>query len=89
MARQKIYLYAGDYEMFITDRPLGKPYVLISWHYSVAAAIRAAEKAHPGDNYYFKTNLYPDDYCYVLENFIDRGEPVPTSTIEGDEFYII
>lgn len=87
MKKQKIYLYAGYYEMFITDRPLGKPYSLISWHYSVEAAMRNAEKLHQGDPYYFKTNLFPDDYHYVLEDAIDREGSVPTFTIEGDEFY--
>lgn len=86
--RTKIYLYAGYYEMFITDRPLDKPYTLISWHYSVDAAEKRALKEHPDDKYYFKVNLFPDDYHYVLEDFIDRGEPIPVSTIQGDEFYI-
>ena len=87
--RTKIYLYAGYYEMFITDRPLGKPYSLISWHYSVEAAERAARKAHPDDSYYFKASLFPDDLHYVLEDYIDKDGAVPTSVIEGDEFYIV
>ena len=87
MKTNKIYLYAGYYEMFITDRPLGSPYVLISWHKSVEAAEKRAQKEHPGDAYYFKTNLYPDDYHFVLESYIDDGLAIPTFTIEGDEFY--
>lgn len=87
--KQKIYLYAGYYEMFITDVPMPKPYSLISTHYTVEAAEKRAEKEHPGDAYYFKTSLYPDDYHYVLENYIDRYGSVPTSTINGEEFYII
>ena len=62
MKRTKMCLYAGYYEMYITDRPLGKPYTLISWHYSAEAAEKRAQKEHPGDAYYFKTNLFPDDY---------------------------
>ena len=87
--RTKIYLYAGYYEMFITDRPLDKPYSLISWHYSVEAATRRAEKEHPDDHYYYKANLFPDDLAYVLEDVIDSEGSIPTSTIQGDEFYII
>lgn len=87
--RTKIYLYAGYYEMFITDRPLDKPYTLISWHYSVEAAEKRAMKEHPDDRVYFKTNLFPDDYHYVLESYIDEGKAIPTTTIEGDEFYIV
>lgn len=87
--RTKIYLYAGYYEMFITDRPLNKPYALISWHYSTDAAVRRAEKEHPGDSYYFKASIFPDDLHFVLEDYIDKGEPIPTSTIQGDEFYIV
>ena len=87
--RTKFYLYAGYYEMFITDRPLNKPYVLISWHYSLEAAERAAERAHPDDRYYFKVSIFPDDLHFVLESYIDNGEPIPTATIQGDEFYIV
>lgn len=87
--KQKIYLYGGYYEMYITDRPMPKPYSLISWHWSVDAAERAAQRAHPDDNYYFKTTLYPDDYHVVLENNIDAYGSVPTATIDGDEFYIV
>jgi len=87
--RTKIYLYAGYYEMFITDRPLDKPYSLISWHYSVEAAEKRAEREHPDDKYYYKVNLFPDDLHFVLEECIDREGAVPTSTIQGDEFYIV
>ena len=87
--RTKIYLYGFYYEMFITDRPLEKPFSLISQHYSVEAAEKRAKRAQPGDKYYYKVNLFPDDLHYVIEDFIDRGEAIPTSTIQGDEFYII
>ena len=87
--RTKIYLYAGYYEMFITDRPLDKPYSLISWHYSWEAAEKRARKEHPGDSYYFKTSIFPDDLHFVLESYIDSGEAIPTATIQGDEFYIV
>ena len=87
--RKRIYLYVGYYEMFITDVPMPKPYTLISRHWSVEAAERAAEKAHPGDNYYFKADLYPDYYQYVLDGFAMNGEEIPTSEINGEIFYII
>ena len=89
MSRKKIFLYAGYYEMFISDVRLGEPYSLISCHYTVESAIRAAEKAHPDDAYYFKTNLFPDERHYVLEDYIDSVGSVPTTTIEGNEFYIV
>ena len=87
--RTKIYLYAGYYEMFITDRKMPAPYSLISQHYSVDAAEKAAIKKHPGDSYYFKTTLFPDGYHYVLENCIDTQGTVKIATIDGDEFYIV
>ena len=87
--KQKIYLYAGYYEMFITDVPMPKNYTLLSWHWSVEAAARNAERLHPGDNYYYKVDLYPDDFHWVLEQFIDRYGSVPTSVINGEEFYIV
>ena len=86
---KKIYLYAGYYEMYITDVPMPKPYSLISWHKSVDAAENAARKAHPDDSYYFKTTLFPDDLHWVLENIIDEKGAVPTATINGEEFYIV
>ena len=87
--RKKIYLDAGYYEMFITDRPMPKPYSLLSWHWSVDAAENNAKRMHPGDNYYFKAELFPDDLHYVLEDYIDSDGSVPTTTIDGDEFYIV
>ena len=87
--RRKIYLYGFYYEMFITDRPLEKPFSLISRHYSVEAAEKHAKRVQPGDKYYYKVDLFPDDLNYVLEDFINRDGAVPTSTIQGDEFYIV
>lgn len=75
--------------MFITDRPLEKPFSLISRHYSVEAAEKHAKRVQPGDKYYYKVDLFPDDLNYVLEDFINRDGAVPTSTIQGDEFYIV
>ena len=89
MKQKKIYLYAGYYEMFITDVPMPLPYTLISWHKSVEAAERNAERLHPGDNYYFKVTLFPDDLKWVLEDVIDELGSVPTSVINGEEFYIV
>lgn len=93
---QKIYLYAGYYEMFITDRQLPAPYTLISTHRTPEAAYARAAKEHPseqpgipGDPVYYKTNLFPDDLTFVLEDSIDRDGGVPTFTIDGDEFYNI
>ena len=89
MKRKKIYLYAGYYEMFITDTPLGKPYSLISWHYSVENAEKNAKRLHPDDNYYFKTNLFPEDLEFVLDSYIQSNEEIPLSEIQGQEFYIV
>ena len=75
--------------MFITDVPMPLPYTLISWHKSVEAAERNAERLHPGDNYYFKVTLFPDDLKWVLEDVIDELGSVPTSVINGEEFYIV
>lgn len=87
--KRKIYLYGFYYEMFITDRPLEKPFSLISWHYSVEAAEKRAKKEAPDDKYYYKVDLFPDDLNYVLEDFINRDGAVPTLKIQGKEFYIV
>lgn len=86
---KKIYLYAGYYEMYITDVPMPKPYTLISWHKSVDAAINRAEKEHPFDPYYLKADLFPDDRSYIIENVIMEQGGVPTAVINGEVFYII
>ena len=87
--RKKFYLYAGYYEMYITDQPLGDPYSLISWHYSVEAAWKRAEKEHPDDPYFFKKEIYPEDLNFVLESYDWDGKEIKTADIQGQTFYII
>lgn len=47
---KRYYLYAGYYELWISDRVLGAPLTPISWHESLENAINAAgrydEDAH-------------------------------------------
>jgi len=87
--RKKYYLYAGYYEMYITDVPLDKPYSLISWHYSVEAAWRRAEKEHPDDPYFFKTDIFPEELQYVLEGYTWDEKEIEIANIQGNDFYII
>lgn len=85
MKRKKIYLYAGYYEMFITDVPMQKPYCLISWHYSVERAEMSAEKEHPGDVCHYKENLCPD---YLYDSLSWDGA-LNIQKIQGEPFVIL
>lgn len=42
--RKKYYLYAGYYELWISDRILRRPFILLSTHFSFDAAYDAAER---------------------------------------------
>lgn len=66
MKRHKIYLYAGYYEMFISDKPMPKPYSLISWHYSAENAIARAEREHPEDPWHIVEHLLPEEYRLMM-----------------------
>lgn len=79
-----IYLYAGYYEMYITDRPLDKPYVLMSKHRKVECAARAAEKAHPDDSYFYQEELFPDELSYIL----DEESNYHIAEVQGRNFII-
>lgn len=77
----KIYLYAGYYELYITDKPMTRPYVLVSWHKSVEAAERAAEKTK--DSYFFQEDLLPEELNFALED-----ENTKICEIQGRNFVI-
>ena len=58
---RKFYLYAGYYELFISNRPLRRPYSFISWHKSLDAAQRAAEKFDPDAHVHYAEQIAPPE----------------------------
>ena len=87
LPRKKIYLYAGYYEMFITDNPMPKRYALLSTHYSVDKAEESARRLHPDDHVYYKVELFPEDLNFVLES-LREDKQLKVSKIGKDKFYI-
>lgn len=77
----KIYLYAGYYELFITDKPMNKPYALVSRHNSVEEAEQAAEQT--GDGYFYQEELLPEELNFILDD-----EATEIHEIQGRNFVI-
>lgn len=78
----KIYLYAGYYELYITDKPMDRPYTLLSWHKSVDNAVKEAERID--DTYFFQDDLLPEDLQFFREMKNARVEE-----IQGRNFLIV
>lgn len=66
---RKFYLYAGYYELFISNRPLRRPYSFISWHKSLDAVQRAAEKFDPDAHVHYAEQIAPPE----TDEWIDEG----------------
>lgn len=56
----KYYLYAGYYELWISNKRLRAPLALISWHKSLEAAQRAAEKYDDWATVILDADLLPE-----------------------------
>lgn len=86
---RKIYLYAGYYELYITDKQLNRSYTLISTHRTVANAERAAEKFDNDawlmvDRDLVNESMYSilyDSDDYYLHTFVNEGGSVMTEEI--------
>lgn len=79
--KTRYYLYAGYYELWISPKRLGAPLTPISWHKSLEAAEKAAERY---DEY--ATVIYDAELANDL-NTIDRCE-TPTDQIADMAKYI-
>lgn len=79
--KRKFFLYAGFYEMLITDRRLRRPYSLVSTHRSLEAAEEAARRNDPDQTTVYDQNIKKDvaEAYPMLEDinilpFFDGGE---------------
>lgn len=61
------YVYAGYYELILTDKKLEKPYIFLSMHKSLEKAIFSATKYDSDANFIFGTEEIRKDY---IENII-------------------
>lgn len=86
----KYYLYAGYYEFWISTKKLGAPLTLISWHRSIDAAERRAEKEDNWANIIYDSDIYGDtgilcDYPFFnLEEMRQNGEIIDMSNYALD-----
>lgn len=72
---KRYYLYAGYYELWISDRKLGAPLTPISWHKSFENAINAAERY--------------DEYAQIIIDERLKGEiPYFCEDWEGNPEYL-
>ena len=60
--KRKFFLYAGFYEMLITDRRLRRPYSLVSTHRSLEAAEAAAKRFAPDKTVVYDQSIKNDVY---------------------------
>ena len=81
----KYYLYAGYYEFWISTKELCAPLTLMSWHRSIQAAERRAEKEDDLANIIYDSDIYGDtgilcDYPFFnLEEMRQNGEIIDMS----------
>lgn len=54
---KRYYLYAGYYELWISDKILRRPLTPLGWHKSLRAAVRHAEKSDPDATLCFDRSL--------------------------------
>ena len=80
--KQKIYLYAGYYELYITDKTLDAPYVLLSTHRTVRGAERAAVKLDVQIHY--AEHLVPEE----IEDVLSEDASWETANVQDTRFAI-
>lgn len=66
--KKTYYVYAGYYELIISDKQLEKPYIFLSWHKSLKNAVFAATKYDSEVNLVFGTAEIRKDY---IDNVIE------------------
>lgn len=72
---KKYYLYAGYYELWISDRVLGAPLTLISWHKSLENAANAAER-------------YDEDAAIIIDERLKEEIPYFGEDWKGNPEYL-
>jgi len=84
---KKIYLYAGYYELYITDKEMPKPYTLISWHKSVENAMKAAERFDDYASVIYAEHLFPEEYRLLMGE--DHYQDLKRAEIDGLTYLIV
>ena len=67
--KRTFYLYAGYYELLITDRRLGRPFLLLSTHRQFNTALKAAKHNDPDANLVYDKSVKKD----AINNFIEEN----------------
>lgn len=60
--KKKYYVFAGYYELILSDRKLEKPYIFLSWHKSLEKAVFAATKFDSEPNFVFSSEEVRNEY---------------------------
>lgn len=75
--KKNYYVYAGYYELILTDKKLEKPYVFLSMHKSLEKAIFSATKYDSEVNFVFGTEEirkeYIEDIIQCPNIYYDEG----------------
>lgn len=66
--KKRYFLYAGYYELIISDKKLDKPYIFLSWHKSLKNTVFAATKYDSEVNLVFGSEEIRKDY---IDNVIE------------------
>lgn len=80
---QWIYLYAGYYELWISDKVLTKPLTLISRHKTIEAAERAAER-FDSDAYL----AYDKDIAHLSDYAVEDNENEHNNNVHDFSQYV-
>lgn len=75
--KRKFYLYAGYYELYITDRRLSRPYLLVSTHRRFDTAKKAAVHYDPDAHIIYDNSVkeqYIDDFIQEYGPYFDESE---------------
>jgi len=89
--KTKIYIYPHSRGLLVTDTKLANSRWLISWHYSLDAALKKVERiiSLTNEQVFIKANLYPADLSYVLQDYVDACIPIPSVKEQGDIYYLL
>ena len=90
--KTKIYIYPHSRGLLVTDIKFNVPkHVIISWHYSLDAALKKAKRISllTNERIFIKANLFPADLSYVLQDYADACIPIPSVKAQGDLYYLL
>lgn len=86
MKTKKYYVYCGYYEIWISDRRLGRPLVYQGWNKTIGAAIDRAERIDEDTTICFDESVAEDALEFYYGVWEEGVQTVPT--FNGEEYEI-